>query len=191
MKWDQHYFVAISSSHVREEEGVVYLIFILYHFYTLQFQRSLNLNEDDVDHSVCPRSSYSAALFLSDICSRTHQQRNTGKWWSFIRHIFPRIMFFIWQHNLRKEPDSREKSLRNSASVGKRWRLWRCRGVLHIIKQGIPQSRYAFISRKWTKCSDLNLIPFKLTINLNNFYSNFLCGAEFKAGLFPFLRKGR
>ena len=88
-------------------------------FYTLQFQRSLNLNEDDVDHSVCPRSSCSAALFLSDICSRTHQQRNTGKWWSFIRHIFPRIMFFIWQHNLRKEPDSREKSLRNSASVGK------------------------------------------------------------------------
>ena len=36
----------------------------------------------------------------------------------------------------------------------------------------------SFIYREWTKCSDLNLTDFKLTINLNNFYSTVAFSGE-------------
>ena len=36
----------------------------------------------------------------------------------------------------------------------------------------------SFIYRKWTKCGDLNLTEFKLTINLNNFYSTVAFSGE-------------
>ena len=66
-----------------------------------------------------------------------------------------------------------------------------CGGVEEFCnKQGILQNQYAFIYRRWTKCSDLNLIEFTLTI-----YSNFTVAFSGEQNLNrrlhrPFLKKG-
>ena len=71
-----------------------------------------------------------------------------------------------------------------------RWKA--CGGVEEFCnKQGIPQNQYAFSYRRWTKCSDLNLIEFTLTINSNSFYSSFLWKQNLNRRLHrPFLKKG-
>ena len=107
--------------------------------------------------------------------------------WSFIRHIFQRIILadttikLTRQTQLKREPDRIKIVLKQCS-----WKT--CGGVEEFCTNyqtgDTSESINALICHKWTKCSDLNLIEFKLTINLNNIYTSFFWGAEFKAGLF-------
>ena len=74
----------------------------------------------------------------------------------------------------------------------KQWISWKtCDGIEEFWnKQGIRQNQYAFIYRRWTKCSDLNLIEFTLTIN-SNFTVAFSGEQNLNRRLHrPFLKKG-
>ena len=104
-----------------------------------------------------------------------------GLLWSFIRHIFQPLILadttkkLMRRTQLKKEPDRMKIAPKQCIS----WKT--CGGVEEFCnKQGILQNQYAFIYRRWTKCSDLNSIEFTLTINSNSFYSSFLWRAEFK-----------
>ena len=114
--------------------------------------------------------------------------------WSFIRHSFQRIILADTAIKLMRRTQLKKRTGWNknhSETVHQLENLWRCRGVLHKLSNRgyLRTNMHYFIYRKWTKYSDLNLIEFKITINLNNFYCSFFWWAEFKAGLFPFYRK--
>ena len=116
--------------------------------------------------------------------------------WSFIRHSFQRIILADTAIKLMTRTQLKKRTGWNknhSETVHQLENLWRYRGVLHKLSNRgyLRTNMHYFIYRKWTKYSDLNLIEFKITINLNNFYCSFFWWAEFKAGLFPFYRKGR